>query len=60
VRPGAQLVRTVVALREKDPFGKAHVTATVDGMVVAEGIVTYGLVTVDGRRPPIGSLLFDP
>jgi len=24
------------------------VTATVEGMVVAEGIVTYGLVPVDG------------
>ena len=48
VRPGDQLITTVVALRGKGPFGKAQVTATVEGMVVAEGIVTYGLVTVDG------------
>ncbi len=60
MRPGNQLITTVVALRGKGPFGKAQVTATVDGMVVAEGIVTYELVTVDGQRPPIGSLLFDP
>jgi len=48
VRPGDQLITTVVALRQKGPFGKAQVTATVEGVVVAEGIVTYGLVTVDG------------
>ena len=48
VRPGDQLITTVVALRGKGPFGKAQVTATVEGMVVAEGIVTYGLVPVDG------------
>ncbi|HLJ58592.1 MAG TPA: 3-hydroxyacyl-ACP dehydratase FabZ [bacterium] len=47
VRPGDQLIMSAVALRGKGRFGKAHVTATVEGMVVAEGIVTYGLVTVD-------------
>ena len=51
VRPGDQLITTVVALRGKGPFGKAQVTATVEGMVVAEGIVTYGLVTVDRATP---------
>jgi 3-hydroxyacyl-[acyl-carrier-protein] dehydratase len=48
VRPGDRLITTVVALRGKGPFGKAHMTATVEGTVVAEGIVTYGLVTGDG------------
>jgi 3-hydroxyacyl-[acyl-carrier-protein] dehydratase len=56
VRPGDRLITTVVALRGKGPFGKgpfgkAQVTATVEGRVVAEGIVTYGLVTVDRATP---------
>ena len=48
VRPGDRLITTVVALRGKGPFGKAQVTAAVEGNVAAEGIVTYGLVTPDG------------
>ena len=48
VRPGDHLIMSAMALRGKGRFGKAQVTATVEGRVVAEGIVTYGLVTGDG------------
>lgn len=47
VRPGDQLITHVVALRGRGRFGKAQVTATVNGAVAANGRLTYGLVSLD-------------
>jgi hypothetical protein len=44
---GDQLIMSAVARRGNGRFGNAPVSAKVEGMVVAERIVTYGLVTVD-------------
>jgi 3-hydroxyacyl-[acyl-carrier-protein] dehydratase len=44
VRPGDQLIIRVVALRGKGRFGKAQATAEVDGVVAAEGVLTYGMM----------------
>ena len=44
VVPGDQIIIQVVALRGKGRFGKAQATATVDGAVAAEGVLTYGMV----------------
>jgi 3-hydroxyacyl-[acyl-carrier-protein] dehydratase len=44
VRPGDQLIIEVVALRGKGRFGKAQATAEVDGVVAAEGVLTYGMI----------------
>jgi 3-hydroxyacyl-[acyl-carrier-protein] dehydratase len=44
VRPGDQLIIQVVALRGKGRFGKAQATAEVDGVVAAEGVLTYGMM----------------
>src|SRR5438309_6815467 len=42
--PGDQIIIRVVALRGKGRFGKAQATAVVDGVVAAEGVLTYGMV----------------
>ena len=57
VRPGDQLIIHVVALRGKGRFGKAQATAEVDGGVVAEGVLTYGMMKASleaglGDQPP--------
>jgi 3-hydroxyacyl-[acyl-carrier-protein] dehydratase len=44
VRPGDQLIIQVVAVRGKGRFGKAQATAEVDGVVAAEGVLTYGMM----------------
>jgi 3-hydroxyacyl-[acyl-carrier-protein] dehydratase len=44
VHPGDQLIIQVVALRGKGRFGKAQATAEVDGVKVAEGVLTYGMM----------------
>lgn len=44
VVPGDQLIIQVVALRGKGRFGKAQAIAMVDGVVAAEGVLTYGMV----------------
>ena len=45
--PGDQIIIEVVALRGKGRFGKAQATAVVDGVVAAEGVLTYGMVKLD-------------
>ncbi len=45
VRPGDQLITHVVSLGGRGRFGKAQVTAMVDGAVAADGRLTYGLVS---------------
>jgi len=47
VVPGDQLIISVGSVRGKGRFGKAKVTATVGGTCAAEGVLTYGLVSVD-------------
>lgn len=47
VRPGDQLIIQVVGLRGKGRFGKAQATATVDGVVAAQGVLTYGMMKTD-------------
>lgn len=44
VQPGDQLIIQVVGLRGKGRFGKAQATATVDGAVAAQGVLTYGMM----------------
>ena len=44
VRPGDQLIIRVVGLRGKGRFGKAQATAEVDGVIAAEGVLTYGMM----------------
>jgi 3-hydroxyacyl-[acyl-carrier-protein] dehydratase len=46
VQPGDQLIIQVVGLRGKGRFGKAQATATVDGAVAAEGVLTYGMMRI--------------
>ncbi len=43
VRPGDQLITTVVSLGARTRFGKAQATATVSGETVAAGELMYGL-----------------
>src|SRR2546429_1690987 len=45
--PGDQIIIEVVALRGKGRFGKAQATAVVDGVVAAEGVLTYGMVNTE-------------
>lgn len=44
VRPGDQLIIQVLGLRGKGRFGKGQATATVDGAVAAEAVLTYGMM----------------
>ena len=44
VRPGDQLIIEVLGLRGKGRFGKGQATATVDGAVTAEAVLTYGMM----------------
>jgi len=44
VRPGDQLITEVISVGGRGRFGKADVTATVNGRIVAEGHLMYGLV----------------
>ena len=44
VRPGDQLITTVISLGGRTRFGKAQATATVSGETVAAGELMYGLV----------------
>ena len=51
VRPGDQLVIEANLLRARGRFGKARVTARVEGVVVADGLVTYSLMRGDEIEP---------
>ena len=51
VQPGDQLIIQVVGLRGKGRFGKAQATATVDGAVAAEGVLTYGMMKISLPGP---------
>ncbi len=53
VQPGDQLIIQVVALRGKGRFGKAQATATVDGAVAAEGVLTYGMMKTSLARAEV-------
>lgn len=47
VLPGDQLITEAILLRVRGRFGKAQITARVDGVVVADGQITYSLVRRD-------------
>jgi beta-hydroxyacyl-ACP dehydratase FabZ len=55
VRPGDQLVTEALLLRARGRFGKAHATARVDGVVVADGLLTYSLMRMEEMDPPSGA-----
>lgn len=46
VRPGDQLRLEFELLRARGPVGKGSVRATVDGAVVAEGVISFALAQV--------------
>jgi len=52
VLPGDQLITEAISIGGRGRFGKADVTATVDGKVVAEGQLMYGLVRTDASPTP--------
>jgi beta-hydroxyacyl-ACP dehydratase FabZ len=47
VRPGDQLITEAILQRVRGRFGKAQIIARVDGVVVADGQITYSLVRGD-------------
>jgi 3-hydroxyacyl-[acyl-carrier-protein] dehydratase len=47
VRPGDTLITEVTVLRARSRMGQMQATARVDGMVVADGVFTYSLGTID-------------
>ncbi|HLJ61819.1 MAG TPA: 3-hydroxyacyl-ACP dehydratase FabZ [bacterium] len=47
VHPGDQLITEVISVGGRGRFGKADVTARVNGQIVAEGHLMYGLVKFD-------------
>ncbi len=47
VRPGDQLVTEAVLLKTRGRFGKAGVTSRVDDAVVADGELTYSMMSMD-------------
>jgi len=48
VRPGDQLITEVVVIRIRGRVGKMRVTGRVDGEVVADGVLTYSMVDLEG------------
>lgn len=44
VRPGDQLITEAMMVRIRDPIGKVQVTGRVNGVVAAEGLLTYSMV----------------
>lgn len=47
VRPGDQLITEAVLVKVRDRFGKAQATSRVNGVVVAEGLLTYSMVSLE-------------
>lgn len=47
VKPGDQLITEVVMMRVRDRVGKMQATGRVDGAVVAEGVFTFSLVSLE-------------
>jgi 3-hydroxyacyl-[acyl-carrier-protein] dehydratase len=47
VRPGDQLITEVIVLRARGRLGQMQGTARVDGLVVAEGMFTYWMASLD-------------
>jgi beta-hydroxyacyl-ACP dehydratase FabZ len=50
VRPGDQLITEVVVTRVRDRVGKMRGTGRVDGEVVADGVFTYSMVSLEEMR----------
>src|SRR4029079_616369 len=50
VVPGDQLRLSFTLEKMRGPVGKGAVNATVDGTVVAEGVITFALVRLDGAN----------
>jgi len=47
VTPGDQLITEVVVMRIRERVGKMQATGRVDGTVVAEGVFTYSMVSLE-------------
>ncbi len=47
VRPGDQLISELVLVRARDRVGRMQATGRVDGVVVAEALLTYSLVLLE-------------
>jgi beta-hydroxyacyl-ACP dehydratase FabZ len=47
VRPGDQLITEAILVRTRGRFGKAQVTSRVDGVVAAEGALTYSMMRLE-------------
>jgi len=54
VRPGDQLITEAVLVRTRGRFGKAHAISRVGGVVVAEGMLTYSLMSMEEMDPADG------
>jgi len=54
VRPGDQLITEAVLVRTRGRFGKAHAISRVGGVVVAEGMLTYSLMSMAEMDPADG------
>jgi beta-hydroxyacyl-ACP dehydratase FabZ len=51
VRPGDQLITEAILVKTRGRFGKAQVTSRVDGVVVAEGSLTYSMGGAEESAP---------